>query len=1159
MAFRYSELRLILTARNEASRTLRRVARDVGRLDDNERARQQMMELSRNAKVLRMRRDLYEMDLAAAYAANSLAKQQDRNQAASLRKIAQARIGIQTMNNALDANQYRIDRLNMALQQVPFERLEAGARTATHFGMALATVGAIGTGSLAVAANGAAQFSKQVTLAATQARPLNASFAETAKIAKGLSNVIIDQMQRFPATSQEMADSLYEIFSGTNIQNIDEGSKVLELFNKMAVAGSADLGTMTDAGITLLNNFVTPGGDRIAKLTKIADHFFSTVRYGRFSAEQFANSLSTVIPIAEAAGLQFEDITNAMAALTRQSGGRVTQRDATGLARLIELLARKDVQDGLRQVGEGIAVERPGGGLRPLRDIIRDINDVAKLKPGADTLNFFDRMSQLGTGGRGNQGTIQARRVFNFLIQNMEEYDNVANKVNRTQGEFQKSFEAMSRTPGIEWDVTINQLRALVILIGREAIPVFTQLAFPLVQILHWFNELDPATRKWISTAIAFTAVGSLILGSVVALGGGLTILLITLVKLSRSFSVMERLGATAATVARSTKGLSGQTGFLQLRLLGVLGIVVSAVPLFARFHSEILEITTGARGLEGVLKAVGIVLTAMTVSFALRRVTALAGAFMAAARTAKAAGSSIGILLTLLRRLPSVVAISIVISVFMNQDRIQDVWDDVMGKIGLGQEKINSVKDMIKNRTEIIGTFGQEKFREMYERMLSARGLNPKKIMRQSATEAMQAIGDIPFLDFLENRANAQQAKAANLLNKLYSMDPRTVRRDRQKWADAGFSDTEFMDQLRKVDRLRQAFEDAPNIATWRAYHKALDALTAKSDEEQKKMINDLLGNLDKITEKMLAPAVFASRFAELERLRKAAENSTDPKVIEEYYKAQEQLSRNASNSQMRAAEEAASNAERLHGEEMDRRKEAAAEAKRQLEEAKGNLRTAVSTVMGAYQEMQQTNQQAFGTLFSGPFINSAVAQNRLQHGFGLRKSDLMRDITMQVQGFKQWRNMLTQLQTRGAPQEFIDQVRQMGPEAQDELRKLLTMNTNEFNNYMNQFRQGQKLVEQATRQDLNRELKRWQTFGQNVARAIVLGIRSQDAALENSMRNLVLRMFPGLGTAAGARPQTLPSTSGPIMNNTIYAADGVDLEKKLKDVMFYFRNQFS
>lgn len=520
---------------------------------------------------------------------STAAQQVAAREAAQIEREAQLKDIIQTRTRAIEQNTIaQIQNNYMASKIEPVQAWEKRAATIEHTGRALSMFGLIATASVGYAAQAAAKFQEQFTLAATQARPPGAPATVTAQIGEQVSKRVLSMMREFPASAADMSQSFYEIFSGTNIQQVDKASEAVKVFNQMAVAGGADLKTMTDAGISMYNNFGGLHGE-FKTMKQAADAFFATVRYGRMNAEQWAQAMPMVVGIAKEAGLTYQDVSGAMAQLTRQTGARYTSRDAMGLARLIQLLARSDVQAGL--AAKGIQVwNRETHKMNPLVQILGQIQDKLHLN-NKEALNFFKTISASGSGKSGTQGTIQAIRAFAFLTGNMEAYREQSRNVIHDTNEMQKSFEAMGKTRGVRWGVFVNELRVLIYEIGTQAIPAFLEMGKPIVAVVHWFNSLSDSTKHIIADFLAFGSVTLLVGGFFAAITGGL-------VRLIAQMIVLRRMKALSEYVTQLRAATVTQEAFNEQAALSSIGIVNPRGGTFAPVTAEAKAATAANAGL---------------------------------------------------------------------------------------------------------------------------------------------------------------------------------------------------------------------------------------------------------------------------------------------------------------------------------------------------------------------------------------------------------------------------------------------------------------------------------------------------------------------------------------------------------------------------------
>jgi TP901 family phage tail tape measure protein len=121
---------------------------------------------------------------------------------------------------------------------------------------------------------------------------------------------LIDMSTRLPQTAGQLADSLYDIVSA-GFDGAD-AMKVLEASATAAAAGLTDTKTAGEGILTVLNAY----GLSADHAGEVSDILFQTVNVGVLTFEQLAGALGKVVPTAAAAGIEFDEVASAMAAMT---------------------------------------------------------------------------------------------------------------------------------------------------------------------------------------------------------------------------------------------------------------------------------------------------------------------------------------------------------------------------------------------------------------------------------------------------------------------------------------------------------------------------------------------------------------------------------------------------------------------------------------------------------------------------------------------------------------------------------------------------------------------------------------------------------------------------------------------------------------------------
>lgn len=462
----------------------------------------------------------------------------------------------------------QMDAMNARVRKA--QTLETAGRTVAHAGRTAQFAGLLGTAVFAGTGAAAANFSRTAALAATQMRDVGAGFQQTAVRGKQLEGVILNMSKEFPASMDDMANSAYEIFSSMNIVKngvVDtaKGFQLMRTANKMAVAGQVDLEEATNTLITVLNNF----DPNLQHVGQTMNQVFAIVRFGRMRLSDFSKAMIPLAPLANTLGLSLTDVGSALSTLTILFGDQ--ENSAKGLARAIEMFNLPAFAKGLDAAG--VKVKDANNQMRPLFDIITDIR---KASPDLATsqksvVEWLIQVSKAsGMTKAGIQGTVQARRAIAGLVTQYGLYQNILQNVTSDQTEFNDAFEAMRNTPGVQWAIFVNQMKAFAITIGQAALPALLELGDWLVNAAHWIEDMSKKTNgaaiKWGVFAAAALLVGGTLtnmLGSIVALAANMRILGATLGAVEAE--------ATAASIA--TKGLQASLGVL-------MGIGIISIPI---------------------------------------------------------------------------------------------------------------------------------------------------------------------------------------------------------------------------------------------------------------------------------------------------------------------------------------------------------------------------------------------------------------------------------------------------------------------------------------------------------------------------------------------------------------------------------------------------
>jgi TP901 family phage tail tape measure protein len=207
-------------------------------------------------------------------------------------------------------------------------------------------VGALGaiTASLVGTTKVAVDFQKAVAEVGTVSDRAQWSLANIAKVS--------DEMARsFGTTGAQSARALYEVISA-GITDSARATETLTAAQKLSVGGLTDVKVAVDGLTTILNAYQSTG----VTATQVTDAMFIAVRDGKTRAEELAQSIGLVAPIASATGVSVDQLLASIAQLTTQ--GIRTSTAAEGLRSALGNVVKptKEAADVAAELGINFSV-----------------------------------------------------------------------------------------------------------------------------------------------------------------------------------------------------------------------------------------------------------------------------------------------------------------------------------------------------------------------------------------------------------------------------------------------------------------------------------------------------------------------------------------------------------------------------------------------------------------------------------------------------------------------------------------------------------------------------------------------------------------------------------------------------------------------------------
>ncbi len=296
----------------------------------------------------------------------------------------------------------------------------------------------------------------------------------------------IEQLSRGMAVlSEDAVPALYEaISSGIPESNV---FSFLEEARKASIAGVTDLETAAGGLTQVLNAYGVEQADVTEKTQEFSDILFQTVNFGVVRFPELTRYIGNVTPIAAAAGVEFDAIGAALAAMTRQFPN--IRRDTTFLRTMLTELTREgsrasDTFERISGTDFESFVSTRGGGAEALLEAMGLLRDEAE-RTGVNVNNLFQTVE----GGMG--GLLLAGEGFEELEAAVRSFGSASGSTNR-------AYEALKNTISFQREELAAELDRLRVDTGEEIAPGLLALERIFVE------RLAPALSE---IAIAFVPV----------------------------------------------------------------------------------------------------------------------------------------------------------------------------------------------------------------------------------------------------------------------------------------------------------------------------------------------------------------------------------------------------------------------------------------------------------------------------------------------------------------------------------------------------------------------------------------------------------------------------------------------------------------------------
>ncbi|WP_329217009.1 phage tail tape measure protein [Streptomyces sp. NBC_01485] len=331
-----------------------------------------------------------------------------------------------------------------------------------------------------------------ISLERAMANVLTISQQITSENVGAFTDQIVELSTELPQTADQLADGLYQIVS-SGFDGAD-AMEILQVAARGAAAGLTTTETSARAVLGVLNAYGMSASDA----NDVMDVMFQTVNYGVISFEELAQQLGDVVPMAAAAGVEFDDMSAALAAITLT--GIPAAEAVTALNMLLTRVMKptQDLKQAVKDLGyesAASAVEQDG-----LYVVVNKLNGAAG--------NTAEGISNMWKDIRATRAALALASAGGENYANT--YAGIANEVSRAEAT-QKAYALQTDTVTGQWQLASNQARALAIDVGRALLPALKAVGSVVHTVVGSIEDL-PGPMKSVLTMVTASIVGLLLL-----------------------------------------------------------------------------------------------------------------------------------------------------------------------------------------------------------------------------------------------------------------------------------------------------------------------------------------------------------------------------------------------------------------------------------------------------------------------------------------------------------------------------------------------------------------------------------------------------------------------------------------------------------------------
>ena len=273
----------------------------------------------------------------------------------------------------------------------------------------------------------------------------------TIKQMKGMRSSLLGMSKEFGSTMKNLVRGQYDVISA-GFTNVSDSIKIMTAANMAAIAGVTDVRTSTNLLLDVLKAY----GLEAERVTDVSDVLFQTIKFGRTTFTELGASLGDILATAKIAGVSFQEVGAAMAALT--GAGIKTVEATTALDRLMLGLAAPLSETAVELRKMGLQTTDAEGRILDLAEVLGQFVGMP-----------LERLRKFFPGVR----EMKAAAALSSSLENMVKF---LREMKRGGGAQAEAFAKMAETTSVKFAKAVSGLKVALINMGEVVIPILTKM-----------------------------------------------------------------------------------------------------------------------------------------------------------------------------------------------------------------------------------------------------------------------------------------------------------------------------------------------------------------------------------------------------------------------------------------------------------------------------------------------------------------------------------------------------------------------------------------------------------------------------------------------------------------------------------------------------------